>query len=102
MTRFHDRPTTIPFEKYEEEQRRRGGGDPGEEGPDLFRVFRDKAQALRNTAKGLLRPHLPPAEDKTLTPELETFNRIAKGGFVGTLTAIRVLVDHKIQAAPRK
>lgn len=102
MTQFNDRPKAIPFEKFQEELKRRGGGgDPGGEGPDPFRVFRDKAQSLRNSAKGVLRPLLPPAEVKSMTPALETFNRIAAGGFGGTVAAIRVLVAHKMQAALR-
>jgi hypothetical protein len=97
LTRSKPPAKAIPYERFQDELKRQGGGGgPENEGPDLFRIFRDKAQALRNSAKGLLRPLLPAAGDKIMTPELMTFNRIAQGGFMGTVTAIRVLMDHKM------
>ncbi|MBI2233841.1 MAG: hypothetical protein HYU57_02380 [Micavibrio aeruginosavorus] len=82
-------------------RRRGGGGDPGGGGPDLFRIFREKAMALRTSAKNLLRPQLPPSGDMTVTPALVTFNRIAAGGVSGTFTAARVLLAHRFWPEPR-
>lgn len=99
-----ERPRAIRYEDFQQEMRRRGGGgggDPGGGGPDLFRAFREKAVALRTSAKNLLRPQLPPSGDKTVTPALTTFNRIAAGGISGTLTAARVLLAHRFWPEPR-
>ncbi len=101
MTAPDTRARAIPHEQFHEEWNRRGGGGPEDDGPDLFRVFRHHAQTVRNDAKRLLRPLLPAAADQTVTPELETFNRIARGGFWGTMTALHVLASYKIRPLRR-
>lgn len=99
MSPLKPRPRAVSFEDFDAEMKRRGSGGGGPDGqePDLFRVFREKAQSWRNTAKGLLRPMLPPSSDKVITPELKVFNKIASGGFLGTVTAIHVLAKHRLQ-----
>lgn len=102
MSRQEDNIRAVTPAQFREAMARRGGGgDPGGDGPDLFRAFREKALDWRNRAKRLLRPSLPLGSDPTITPELQTFNRIAAGGVLGTVTAICVLVDHKMQE-PRR